>query len=731
VIPFPPGAPAATVLPRAPRRSGWGGRPVRLARFTARSLLGTLVLLVLVSVLPTAAGWETSVVMSGSMAPTVQPGDVTLVRPVAPADLRPGQVLLVDDPDVPGQLRLHRLVSVESGGLRLRGDANPQADSSLVDPAAVHGVGALRLPMLGAPVLWAAQHRFLPLASTALVLGILVGLALLSGPPGPPGPRDGSGTPAASAPSGRRSAGRPRSRSAGRRARVRPAGAAAATLIMLVLASPAVGGAHATFSAVAANPASTWNAAANWTCGSAATSASAQSYFSLQDAAGPTAVNGGTRGAAGNGTYSSAGVTYGVAGPDCSLSGDTAVRLDGASGAIWTSQLVTNPQSFSTQAWFSTTTTRGGWLVGFGSGAGGSLSSDYDRQVFMTNSGQLTFGVYNNAVYTATSPAAYNDGRWHLVTATFSAGTQMQLYVDGALVASNTATTAAQVYNGYWRIGYDNLANWTGTPASNYFAGSLAHVSIYNTPLSAAAVAAQYTAGPWTCAAAAGPNGAGAVSAFSLQERSGNTAGNTGSTGTAGNGTFAGAGVTYDVAGPACGHGADRAVRLDGASGRIWTTQVVTNPQSFTVQVWFRTTTTSGGKLIGFGNGTAGATSSSYDRHVYLTNGGQLVFGVYNGATYTVTSPAAYNDGTWHLATATFSPGTGMKLYADGTLVGQSSAPTAAESYTGYWRIGQDNLGSWPSAPTSSALAGSVAYASIFDRPLTAAEVAGQYNAGR
>ena len=132
-------------------------RSALLVSAAARTLLGVLVLLLLASVAPALAGWETTVVMSGSMAPTISPGDVAVVRPVDTADLRPGQLLLVDDPDTPGRLRLHRLVAVQPGGLQLKGDANPTADSALVAPGAVHGVGALRLPALGRPVLWAAD----------------------------------------------------------------------------------------------------------------------------------------------------------------------------------------------------------------------------------------------------------------------------------------------------------------------------------------------------------------------------------------------------------------------------------------------------------------------------------------------------------------------------------------------------------------------------------------------
>jgi hypothetical protein len=130
------------------------------------------------------------------------------------------------------------------------------------------------------------------------------------------------------------------------------------------------------------------------------------------------------------------------------------------------------------------------------------------------------------------------------------------------------------------------------------------------------------------------------------------------------------------------------------------------------------------GKLIGFGNGTSGSSSSQFDRHIYLTNSGQVVFGVYNSGYYTVTSPYSYNNGAWHLATATFSASTGLRLYLDGSLVGSSTATTLAENTTGYWRIGYDNLGSWPSAPTSSYYAGSLAQVSIYSTVLSSTQVA-------
>jgi hypothetical protein len=235
----------------------------------------------------------------------------------------------------------------------------------------------------------------------------------------------------------------------------------------------------------------------------------------------------------------------------------------------------------------------------------------------------------------------------------------------------------------------------------------------------------------WNCPDVSGPTGANAARYYALQERKGPTADNTGTAGAAADGTFSSTGVTYQAAGPTCGVDNDRAVTFNGTSGQMWTGQAVTNPQTFSVQAWFRTATLLGGKLIGFGNGANGAASTQYDRHVYMTNAGLLAFGLFDGTTYTtVTTPAAYNDARWHLVTATFSAATGMRLYVDRTLVASAPAP-AAGNYTGYWRIGHDVVhAAWPGAPQTGWFAGSMAHVGIFNSVLTPNQVAYQYDMG-
>ena len=83
----------------------------------------------------------------------------------------------------------------------------------------------------------------------------------------------------------------------------------------------------------------------------------------------------------------------------------------------------------------------------------------------MGDARRLNFGVYSGSRYVVTSPAAYNDGRWHQMTATFSGATGLRLYVYGGLVGE-LAAPAAENFIGYWRVGYDNVNTWENAPTS-------------------------------------------------------------------------------------------------------------------------------------------------------------------------------------------------------------------------------------------------------------------------
>lgn len=172
---------------------------------------------------------------------------------------------------------------------------------------------------------------------------------------------------------------------------------------------------------------------------------------------------------------------------------------------------------------------------------------------------------------------------------------------------------------------------------------------------------------------------------------------------------------------------ANRAYTFNGTSQYVSTTNLYTPPIDFTISIWFKTNTVTGGKLIGFGNARTG-TSGNYDRHIYMNNAGQIYFGVYPNAVVTINSPLSYNDNSWHLATATLSASTGMALYIDGTNVASNTNNTTAQNYSGYWRIGYDNNNGWTSQPSNFYFTGSLDDALIYSRALTPTEITTIYN---
>ena len=162
-------------------------------------------------------------------------------------------------------------------------------------------------------------------------------------------------------------------------------------------------------------------------------------------------------------------------------------------------------------------------------------------------------------------------------------------------------------------------------------------------------------------------------------------------------------------------------------SGFINSTDVTPVGQSFSTELWFKTTTVLGGRLIGYGNASTGS-SASYDRHVYMQNDGRLTFGTHPGIPRTITTSGTYRDGGWHHVVAT-QGWDGMKLYVDGKLAGTLPDNTS-QNYLGFWRVGGDNLTGWPNRPTSSYFAGQIDEAAVYDRVLSAQEVTERYTQG-
>ncbi len=213
-------------------------------------------------------------------------------------------------------------------------------------------------------------------------------------------------------------------------------------------------------------------------------------YWRLAETSGTTASDSSLSGSTGaylNGPVQGGSSAVGVA-------SDRSTDFDGTNDNVAGNTAQTSRDRYSTEAWFKTTTSSGGRILGFGSSRTGS-SATTDRQVFMTDDGRLRFATTTaqGAPSVIETGQSYSNGQWHHVVAV-QGRTGMRLYVDGVLAGSDPAAST-KAYSGYWRVGGDSLAGWAARPSSDYFAGSIDEVAVYDQVLTAGQVAAHYGAG--------------------------------------------------------------------------------------------------------------------------------------------------------------------------------------------------------------------------------------------
>lgn len=183
--------------------------------------------------------------------------------------------------------------------------------------------------------------------------------------------------------------------------------------------------------------------------------------------------------------------------------GITSYAFNGTSGWIETTNPYDNPQTFSIGGWFNTAAgSGGGTIIGFTNAQSNTGQTMWDRNIWVDATGHVVFGVYSgspNPFHEISSTGTYDNGSWHFVIATLSSTTGMKLYVDGTLVASNPLVTAAQVYTGYWHIGWGNETTlWPDPPSQAYFPGSLSNIVFYQSVLSSTQISSLYAASTQT-----------------------------------------------------------------------------------------------------------------------------------------------------------------------------------------------------------------------------------------
>ena len=166
----------------------WAGRTRRIAARALPWVVRGIVVVAVVSfaglaVGPHVLGYRTMTMLTASMSPMIDPGDVTIVTPLAVSEVTEGMVITYHVPIGEHQLVTHRVVSVEHGTdgsitVQTKGDANDaidpwtatlQGDTAYqvraVIPEIGHVISALRTPAVATTLVYGAP---------ALVAGWLI-----------------------------------------------------------------------------------------------------------------------------------------------------------------------------------------------------------------------------------------------------------------------------------------------------------------------------------------------------------------------------------------------------------------------------------------------------------------------------------------------------------------------------------------------------------------------------
>ncbi|KQZ90331.1 hypothetical protein ASD62_14575 [Phycicoccus sp. Root563] len=436
--------------------------------------------------------------------------------------------------------------------------------------------------------------------------------------------------------------------------------------------------------------------------------------------AGPTITD-----AVGPGVGTSAAATFGAPG---ALAGDTAIQsLGGANPKAYTTFIENHPAEVTVESWIKTTSTTGGRIAGFGSSQSGTSStSTNDMVLFVNSSNKLAFTLMNGTARTVASTGSVNDGQWHHVAATAGAA-GVSLFVDGRRVGRDQSPVAMASFIGYWRLLADQTTNLTNKPTDAALAGTIDEVAVYPSVLTQAQLQTHYLASGRTATWSTPPVDAYAAavtanapdSYWRMGESSGTTAIDASTSGQ--DGTYV-TGVTMGAsASPASGGG--KAVTFDGTTGLLVDKESWNNPLTYSAELWFKSTSTKGGKLIGFGNAQTGL-SGTYDRQVVMLSNGHLQFGT-NGAVRSLAeTTASYNNGVWHHVVAT-QGANGMNLWVDGAKVASNPA-TDARNFTGWWRVGGDRTFG---GTTSNYIAATVDEVAVYPTALTGTQVRAHYEA--
>jgi signal peptidase I len=159
-------------------------RPKRKLIGKAAIWIFTLGLIGVPSLLHSQAGIGFSPILSGSMRPAANPGDVFLTKVVKASTLRVGDIITVHN-QVTGTFYAHRIAEIRTANSVLRiltkGDANPTIDQDpyLISPMGKVSKEFLVFPLVGRPMVYATSFQGRQAATIFLVTSNVLGIFFL------------------------------------------------------------------------------------------------------------------------------------------------------------------------------------------------------------------------------------------------------------------------------------------------------------------------------------------------------------------------------------------------------------------------------------------------------------------------------------------------------------------------------------------------------------------------
>jgi hypothetical protein len=164
---------------------------------------------------------------------------------------------------------------------------------------------------------------------------------------------------------------------------------------------------------------------------------------------------------------------------------------------------------------------------------------------------------------------------------------------------------------------------------------------------------------------------------------------------------------------------------FNGTNQEITTTTNYTgtgiNSGPLTYVCWFRTSTSSGKKIIGFQNTQTGTSGTNFDKHVYVGTNGHLYLGIWNSGGEAISSGFSVANGIWRSFVAVINDGGTSSLYVDGILR-NSFAKTSADTEA-FVRICGYRLGTNWTNGTDGYYTGDIATIGMFRRAFKQVDV--------